>query len=617
MAEFAQDLTDDDYNEWMMASFGVGNGPQPMPFRQVVEQDPYGEFAPGPGFDPNVTEMARQRGPFGPDNPAFGPSVQPEVRSANTPFGDMVAQGFGPEAGQMATQFDQGIQQVAPIAREFTGVPNAQRGIEASAQGFVEGDPVQAIGGAGQAALSALPYGAGRFAMATVPRAIGTTTAATVGPMAASGALTPPEARAGSRKLDMLYQDRASLMTERDAARDEMDLQASTGRGPKYKRAAAKYRKMQSRLDGLDKRIQKMEYRESPEFKARQPFRERYPEVASQLPAAGMGLAAGVPFVLRGTARAGSFMPGSKASRMARATRRTENAVASENPLQAARGAREINALMPSQGRLGRAASELGKPLSAAGTGGALAAEAQMFPEQYDYFNLPPDSEGYQHAKETLADYTNWMKRGAFGLALGLSGYKAGGALPGRSPDVSRAKAAASMTDPSMADDIHAVRRNLGAVKGKLQPSRSPQLQPDPAPISGPRTPAGGGPAGSGQGQAAQKGTRSVQGQGSGSRPNAGLAGTGSFRKSHKEEIAIQYAKNGGKLSQKQAEAIAKDVAPEKVKEFLEKVRRFARAGMAPNKIAAAVKRGDIRSLATGTIGVGASYNALHGLSDD
>lgn len=145
----------------------------------------------------------------------------------------------------------------------------------------------------------------------------------------------------------------------------------------------------------------------------------------------------------------------------------------------------------------------------------------------------------------------------------------------------------------------------------KPRRSRSAQSQSGQAQILVPQTPSGGPPGGSGQGPSNPLGTRSAQGQDSSTRPRAGLAGSGSFRKTSKESIAVEFAKNGGKLSQKQAEALAPGVSPEKVKDFLRKIRQFARDGMAPNRIVAAVKRGDIRSLAVGTVGGAAAYNML------
>ena len=197
------------------------------------------------------------------------------------------------------------------------------------------------------------------------------------------------------------------------------------------------------------------------------------------------------------------------------------------------------------------------------------------------------------------AEVKKWERLQGAGLH-GMGYYTAGKMMSG-------AASAAGARPSAQATQLRGTYRQ--ALK---QPrSRSVQSQSGQAQISGPQTPSGGSPGGSGQGQSNPQGTRSAQGQGSGSRPRAGSAGSGSFRKTSKESIAVEFAKNGGKLSQKQAEALAPGASPEKVKDFLRKIRQFARDGMAPNRIVAAVKRGDIRSLAVGTVGGAAAYNML------
>ena len=75
-----------------------------------------------------------------------------------------------------------------------------------------------------------------------------------------------------------------------------------------------------------------------------------------------------------------------------------------------------------------------------------------------------------------------------------------------------------------------------------------------------------------------------------------------------KVQLAEAFEQGGGKLSQKQAESIAKEVSPEKLKEFLSKLRDFKKYGMSPDKILQAVKDGRIASIAVGTATAG---NAL------
>ena len=583
------EFTEDEVNDWMARTFGITKPsvtlPQMPSFMEQLEQDPYGSFNQAPA----------------------------EMRSGNTDFGDYVAQHLGPEAGRTASIIDQGLQTAKPVAAEMTGVPTAERGLGNVAEGMVEGDPARVVGGAAQTALAALPYGAARTAFATVPRALGTTATAAGAPMAASGALTPGDASAQNDVLSRLYEDRNGLVDARSAAQAEMDKQARTGRGPKYKAARREYEKAQRRVETLDKRISKMEYEGSAEFKAKQPFRERYPEVASQLPGAAMAVAAGVPFALRGASRAGSFLPGSKASRFARATHNVEQAIESGNALTAARGARELQAMMPSQAS--NLTSNIGNPLAAAATGGALAAEAQMFPEQYDYFNLPPDSDGYRQAAETLSDPTNWLKRGGFGMALGLSGYKAAGALPGRSPDVSRAKAAASVVDPTLSDDVMAIRQNVRSVRERLPTSPSglgtgqnTQLSPTSktTAVSNQRTatdtpkPQSTETAPRSAPQAQQKPPKKTD------KPRSPT-----LSKKAKVEIAEEFLKNKGSMTQNQGKVLAPKVESEKIKEFLDKLRRMHKDGTPLEALVKQVKRGDVKGIAAGSISAAAASNAL------
>ena len=120
------EITEQDLNEWMAARGIVPTlqptGAEPAGIDQggflaELQQNPFGQFRPDPTSVYSPTEEARQRGPFGPDNPAFGqPPPTAEVRSTTTPFGDVVAQNIGTEFGPAASAIERGLQVAGPVA---------------------------------------------------------------------------------------------------------------------------------------------------------------------------------------------------------------------------------------------------------------------------------------------------------------------------------------------------------------------------------------------------------------------------------------------------------------------------------------------------------------------
>lgn len=142
---------------------------------------------------------------------------------------------------------------------------------------------------------------------------------------------------------------------------------------------------------------------------------------------------------------------------MSTATRQTEKAIASSDPKAATAGAKRLQSMIESKPGM---MSDAGKAGMAAGAGGALTAEANMFPDQYDAFNLP-EGEAKEKARAKALDIPSYLERGAVGTLTGLSGYKAGDLIPKRTPDIDRAKAAAGILSPNYLDDVRNVTRNL------------------------------------------------------------------------------------------------------------------------------------------------------------
>jgi hypothetical protein len=68
-------------------------------------------------------------------------------------------------------RFREGAPVAANMAFEATGLPTMARGVANIDQGIQQGSPLQAVGGAGQVALGALPFGSGRVLGGLIPAA--------------------------------------------------------------------------------------------------------------------------------------------------------------------------------------------------------------------------------------------------------------------------------------------------------------------------------------------------------------------------------------------------------------------------------------------------------------
>lgn len=415
-----------------------------------------------------------------------------EIRSANTPMGDAVAQATGsPLAGRVATSAENVAGRVVDTAYNLTGVPAAAQAGENLAAGVDAGDPIKTGASALQLGLMSLPAvgPAARAAFATVPRAVGTTLVSSAAPVFAGKAVAgPSEAREGGSeasdpdaRLQQLLTQRASLDHQRAAAIANRDAERygrggrKAGKGEDWDEANREVGRLSNEITALDKMIDRATQESSPEFKlqmqkkkeaaeaekkakeAATPFRERFPEIAGILPSVGLSLSAGLPLALRTVGNVRSWLPGSYPSRLSSATRKTERAIASGDPKAATAGAKRLQSMIESKPGVMIDAAKAG---AAAAAGGALTAEANMFPDQYDAFNLP-EGEAKEKARAKALDIPSYLERGVVGTLTGLSGYKAGDLIPKRTPDIDRAKAAAGILSPNYLDDVQNVTRNL------------------------------------------------------------------------------------------------------------------------------------------------------------
>lgn len=254
-----------------------------------------------------------------------------------------------------------------------------------------------------------------------------------------------PRSRAPTRRIDKNYfaaQDQL-MQLEPQLQQVQSQLTAASARYDEaVRRNSPEYREQLRRQAFERQQAEKAE-------KAAQPWAQRNEELANVLPYAGMALAGAAPAAVGAIKNVGTFFPMSQASRVGRAVRRGEGALAAKpsaaNRTQQELAARNLDNLLaqrpsPAAG----AASDIGGTLMVGGAGGALAAEASMLPYIFDRYNsmMPEDSPHKKKAYEVTGDPMNWVKNAALGTLTGMSGYKFGKwATPKRSPDWARAQA--------------------------------------------------------------------------------------------------------------------------------------------------------------------------------
>lgn len=158
-------------------------------------------------FLQQVAENPRGWGEAPPVDPQFGGTG--ELRSGNTPYGDLVATLLGPAAGPYASSFDRGMETAANLGAELTGLPQAARAgqsIEKASREFTPTNAGAAGRDVGLAALGVVPMGttAARAGGAAIDRIAGVLagsgTKAAIGTAAAGGGLAGASdaAQAGS-----------------------------------------------------------------------------------------------------------------------------------------------------------------------------------------------------------------------------------------------------------------------------------------------------------------------------------------------------------------------------------------------------------------------------------
>jgi hypothetical protein len=270
-----------------------------------------------------------------------------------------------------------------------------------------------------------------------------------------------PSAQAEQDKLQQLLKQRESLDQQRMMAVQERDAQLKgaggrgKGRGPIYDEKDAEVKRLTTEMGALDRSIGFEQNLRDPNFQREQarldkeaaaaeakrfseaPFREKYPAWAASLPNYGIAASMGVPALMGVAKNLRTFFPGSPTGRMRAAVGENEMARESGNQLSEQISRAELGNLLKSQPTMGGEATKAG---TAAASGGALAAEASMYPYQYDAFNLPEGQAKDKAAAEAL-DWRNYAKRAGIGTATGLSGYKAGTHYtPARNAPIARAQ---------------------------------------------------------------------------------------------------------------------------------------------------------------------------------
>ena len=189
---------------------------------------------------------------------------------------------------------------------------------------------------------------------------------------------------------------------------------------------------------------------------ANTPFRQRYPILSGALPWAGIGIAAGIPFAGRALGNAMTWAPRSASRQLDAATARAEAATSANNMRDFNIAAGEVNNAMRARPqsmldqRTAADAAKVGAKnvipyLTTGAAGGGLAAEANMFPYQWDALNLPP-GDAQREARNNALDVMQYGERGLMGSIAGASGLKAANILTGplrREPNWARAELAA------------------------------------------------------------------------------------------------------------------------------------------------------------------------------
>jgi len=362
-----------------------------------------------------------------------------------------------------------------------------------------------------QAATQALPA-----ALGPVGRVAGPALRAAALPAALLGFSS--QAGLGSESpLQELLKQRGSLDRQRALAVEERDAQVkgeggrSAGRGPIYDGKDLEVRRLTDEMQGIDamiseanKQSSEASRRSSPEYQmelqkkaqeldverkakeAATPFRQKYPDTATALAWGGSTAAVGLPFLLRGKANLGTVLPGNIVSRINSTVKAAKKAIDGGSIDKARLYALELKHLiaggpkaakstsgvanaatsvMDVAAKVGRA---VGKPLAAAASGGVLAAEGSLLPDQID-MSMLPEGPARDRSRAIALDPKNYVERAITGSLTGFGGYKAGGLVPAREANVAGAKAIIEFLG-KRAPKAVAPRTGLGAKRVTRKP---------------------------------------------------------------------------------------------------------------------------------------------------
>jgi hypothetical protein len=302
----------------------------------------------------------------------------------------------------------------------------------------------------------ALPKAAGAFGAGLGLNAMmGSTSDADEGP---ASELAKQQGKLRARLEDT----RAKMDAAENGSRD-----GKVGRGKDWRALKAEADQIESEISGISAQIEA--HRNSPEYQqdmdrrakeiaadlkkkeAATPWRDRNPGMAGALPAIGMFLAGAVPGLTAIKRQAGTMTPGALASRLEEAIKAAERGIGTGGAItpetRIASGTIENILEHQPKGGFKEAGKRWGEEsmhtLGAGAAGGSLAAEANMFPDQYDAFNLP-DGEAKEKAHERAMNPWNYAERGGVGTITGISGYHLGKHLtPAAKPNWEKGRAVA------------------------------------------------------------------------------------------------------------------------------------------------------------------------------
>lgn len=333
-------------------------------------------------------------------------------------------------------RLDEAGSRLGGVAAELSGVPAMVRGGRRIASGISEANPLMAAAGVGEMAFGALPIaGTSRMAAPVMNAFMGSALRA----MGTSGALALPIG------ISDVQEAQAQTLTKRQQRDLEIERQRKD-----QEVAAERQRSMDQIAIDQQRQAAEAETRRIEEQASRDknklPWRERNPEIAAALPAIGYAAAAGIPAAGALIRNVGSYLPGSAASSMNRATRQGEDLLLQTGRPSAA-DTREVllrrDQLTNYLGNQPSAVQEfVGNRLLPAGAGGILAYEGRVFPDQMDMRDVNLTPEQRQQAIGNIFDGGGFAMNALMGGLTGLSAQEAVDRIvPAKKPDVEKAAA--------------------------------------------------------------------------------------------------------------------------------------------------------------------------------